>query len=484
MQTAMKQNSLFFFVAAVASMVACEKLDIVEKASNEIIQDGVRTVVFKAVMGGESATPGSKAVIDLNDGGKPQNFWEDGDEITVYTQADGDSGKPSGYTFSTTLLSNSTSATFTYTGEGCSSGNYLAIYPASGKRDVNFTGTGDIYKMAQVDVPSSQTLVAGSFDRSTMVMTAYAPEGSTTLNFKNAVALIKFRVSDSDVVSGKFVVDDADAISGRFRADLSTVAPYDPVLTDYGQATHSFVDFTIDGSTPFSTGTDYYVAVRPTTLTSVFKVYLNGKLVKSLPVAKLAEFARNKIYNLGTLSVPSSPVEKILDFNFNITPQEGWPTSENSATRADGGMACTYVLGGSNYGFVLADPKSAGGSKIYWSTNATASYGYRIVFVAEKRYMGLPAISGYKLTHITCVSTQLNDGAASTAPKMGVVTGIVTASETPEYVTGGDVKTWAKGNNHNSYDYSLSGTSDNTMYYLYATVKGAIRSVSLTYEPV
>lgn len=476
----MNTGRYILFAMAALAFASCEK-SIEQEAGNEPVGE-VGTIIFSATLDGKA--PDSKAVIGTNpETGKPLNFWENGDEITVYSQGKGDSGTHDGYTFSTSLGANASSADFTYTGDGWVDGSaYMAIYPATGRRTVNFTGEGEIYKMAAVDVPHSQTLVANSFDRSAMVATAYSTDN--TFAFKSAVALLKFRVSDSDVVSGKFVVDDADAISGRFRADLSTVAPYDPVLTDYGQATHSFVDFTIDGSTPFSTGTDYYVAVRPTTLTSVFKVYLNGKLVKSLPVAKLAEFARNKIYNLGTLSVPSSPVEKILDFNFNITPQEGWPTSANSETRADGGMTCTYVLGGSNYDFVLADPKSASGSNIYWSTNATASYGYRIVFASEKRYMGLPAISGYKLTHITCVSTQLNDGAASTTPKMGVVTGIVTANETPEYVTGGDAKTWAKGNNHNSYDYSLSGTSDNTMYYLYAAVKGAIRSVSLTYEPV
>ena len=129
----MKRNRLFIFVAAVAAMAACTKTADPENASNEYIVDGVRTVVFKAVMGGV-ATPDSKAVLDLNDKSKPQTFWENDDEITVYTSADY-SGSVAmsmrGYEFSTDLVSNSTSATFTYTGDGCTSGDYLAIYPAA-----------------------------------------------------------------------------------------------------------------------------------------------------------------------------------------------------------------------------------------------------------------------------------------------------------------------------------------------------------------
>lgn len=475
----MKHRRYFLFAAAVAALLACEKVDTPADDSPEKA-DG--SVAFKAVIGSDNV---SKAVLELNGSSKPQTFWENGDQITVYS-GNGDSGSKEGCNFSTSLVSNSTSAEFTYTGEGWTSGTgYLAIYPAAtAARTVNFTGDGDIYKMAAVDVPSSQTLVAGGFDKSAAVLTAYST--GSTLNFKNAVALLKFQVSDAGIVAGKIIVDDDDKISGRFRADLGTTSPYEPTLNDYsvtGVVQYNFVDFSLGGSA-LAVGTDYYVAVRPTVLTSGFKVYLNGNLVKSFTSSQVGELVRNKIYNLGTLTIPASPAEKVLDFDFTCAPLDGWPTAANAATRADGGMQCTYPLYGTDYTLVLADPSGATGSNIFWSNNSTASYGYRLAFAAQYRYLGLPAIPGWKLTHVTCVSSQLNAGAKSTKPKVGVVAGIVGASETPEVVTGGDEQTWAAGNYHQAYHYPLSGTSVNTMYYLYASVKGALASVSATYVPV
>ena len=226
----------------------------------------------------------SKAVLDLNGSSKPQTFWEDGDAINVFSSGNGDSqSNVIGYEFSTSLGANSTIADFSYAGDDFVSGDkYFATYPyRTNKRGVNFTGSSDTFRMAGLQIPSSQTLVAGSFDKNAALSVAFADGGSTSLVFKNATALIKFRVSDDDVVSGRIKVDDADAISGTFRADIATDTK-ELSLETYGQPTSSTVEFTIDGATPLSTGTDYYVAVRPTSLTSTLKIYLNEILVKTI----------------------------------------------------------------------------------------------------------------------------------------------------------------------------------------------------------
>lgn len=462
----MKQISSFLFAAAlVLSAAACEGVKGPE---------GARTVTFEATAGNET-----KAVLDRNSAGNPQIFWEDGDQITVYTQADGDSGNQRGYEFTTSLGSNATSATFTYTGEGCAEGNYLAIFPAaSAKRAVNFTGSGEIYKMASVDVPSSQNLVAGSFDRTAAVMTAFAPAGSRTLHFKNAVALLKFRVSGNDIVSGSIVADASDILTGRFRADLDISSPYLPVLTTYAQgSTCNYVEFTVDGSTPLVPDTDYYVAVRPTDLTDGLKVYLNGALVKTLTASQAPVLERSMIYNLGTLSAPTGPKSLELTFDFSVDPLSGWPTDQNKAEypHKEGGMECIYPLGGVDYSFVLADCGGATNTsaQLFWHTSTKA-----LVFNAQKRYLGFPALDGYKLTKVACYKKS-----GATDSKFEIVKSISPNTDHPadtEIVA--EPQVW--NTNDKTYVYYLTGTKEATRYYLYALVKGSVSSLTLTYEPV
>ncbi len=473
----MKNNRYFLFAAAILVLASCVKeAPLTNTPQND--EQAEATITFKASM------PETKAVMGVNDDNQPQVFWENGDQITIYSEGVAVNSKETGFVFTTSLTDNATSATFSYTGTGFDTGDYMAIYPASTEaRQANFTGEGDIYKMAAVDVPNTQKLVAGSFDKSAAVMTAFAPEGSTALSFKNAVALLKFQVSDANVKYGSIVVNSADHISGRFRADLSTTEPYEPVLSPYnagGVIQYNFVDFSLGGSA-LATGTDYYVAVRPTALTSGLKIYLDGILVKSFTAAQVAELKRNKIYNLGTLAVPAAPAEKVLNFDFTCAPLDGWPTTAD--TRTTKGLECVYPLYGTNYSLVLSDLKNAKSPNIYWSESSTASYCYRIVFAAQLRYLGLPAIPGWKLSHVICSSAQLNSSTGSTKAKVGIVSNVVDQASDPTYVTGGELRTWAAGNKHERYDYALSGTAANTMYYLFASVKGALAYVSATYVP-
>ena len=138
--------------------------------------------------------------------GIPPTFWSSGDKISVFSS--GQTGSPLlGYEFFTTLDSSTSSK--------------------EDKRAVNFTAQpdnrnpknyeGNAYRIAQVEIPSSQILNAGGLDRNAMAMVAYAKE-TADLDFKNAVALVKFKVTDSDIVSGQ--ISAADKISGIYRADI------------------------------------------------------------------------------------------------------------------------------------------------------------------------------------------------------------------------------------------------------------------------
>ena len=474
------KKTIFILSAASLMLAACTQ----EMVSQEPVVAVPGPTSFTASV---ELDPDSKAVLGLNGASKPQTFWENGDAISIYSSNDTDLSAAVGHKFVTTLGANATEAEFVLDGESTAlpSGDYLATYPyRSAARGVNFSVSP--YRVAAVDVPNAQTLVAGTYDKKACPMVAFCEEGSSTFSFKNSAALLKFRVSESSIVAGRIEVDAADKISGRFRAAVDETTHIPNLVTYTGQTYYNYINFTIDGSTALATGTDYYVAIRPTALTSDLKIYLNGNLVKSINASQLAAIERNKIYNLGTLSTPATPAEKKLFFDFTVdVPDDSWPTAKSQkATNQAGGLECSYWLYGTEYKITLADCAGAGGQQIFWSQ--TNTYGHRIVYNAAERYVGTPAIEGYKLVHITATSSRLDntDESATLEPRIGITSNIVKTKETPTYVTGGDLRTWAAGNNHEAYDYSLSGTAGNTKYYLYAKVKGAIQTLFLTYIPI
>ena len=480
----MKTNRLFIYAAALMMTAACAKEVAPETMAPEADNAPEYAVSFTAYT--ENA-PELKATLGTSTSGMPQTFWEDGDLISVYSSANMSTSARSSYLFSTSLEQNSASATFGYNGEDFQpSGKYMAIYPhRDGTRAVNFTaqpyGTdpslfpyeGDAYRMAVVDVPASQTMVAGGFDRTSMVMTAVT-ENTSELHFKNAVALVKFKVSDP-VQSGQIASPDA-LISGRFRADI-TAADMIPHLVDYRQATAQTVDFVAASGETLAPGTEYYVAVRPTDLPNGFMVYINGKVVKSYTAEQVPAFERSKIYDLGTLTVPAPSVEtKTLDFDFTIAANmTGWHTSKTpGGAEASDLLKVPYAIDGVTYEFICANPLEATMGFPYY--NGTA------VFIGKYRFLGLPVIEGYCLTSVTVVN---GSSKANGSRAVGVTTTLAkqdgSTENGQEFVAGGETKPLS-GDAGTSVSFNLSGTKAGTMYYLRnATIDTIISSMRLIY---
>lgn len=463
---------------AFLSAAACVKNEVVPE-ENGILQTSGCKVSFTAYTESDGASAaGTKATIELNSSGKPQTFWEDGDVISVYSSGQGMKNSKTGYLFTTVLAQNSSSAVFDYVGNDFLKGDYIAIYPhTEAARIVNFEQNaqsatnspayeGTAYRMAQVSVPASQTLVEGGFDRSAMVMTAYA-SGSDAFSFKNAVALVKFKVSGSDVVSGKIVAP-GSAISGTFRADILSEDTR-PVLTDYGKTVYYYVNFSTGNDKALTPGEDYYVAVRPADLPEGFEIYLNGILVKKFPSETLSGFQRNKIYNLGTLAVPEPAVTKTLSFDFSSNPN-GWPESgAPTGLEASDIQKVYYPLNGVYYEFLLANPLNASISFPYYKTSSG-------LYLSNYRYLGLPALRGYKLTSVIFTNASESQ---STSRKLGVASTLGISSGEPEYVAGGEALVASEAK---SYDFDLFGTRTNTVYYLHSHGKPTVISnVTLTY---
>lgn len=458
------KKTVYLFLAAAMTVAACTA-----EPAPQSVTPGPTT--FTVTL---EENPATKATLGLNASAKPQTFWENGDAISVFTSADGTNPSGKSYKFSTTLGANATSAEFSFDDEGeFGSGSYFASYPyRNHTRGVNFTA----FRMAGNIIPNTQTLVAGDFDKNAMLAVAYTESGNS-LAFKNAVALIKFRVAESDIVAGRIEVDEGDAISGTFRADFVPATGEVSLETYTGAASYNFVNFSLGGGTPLSTDTDYYVAVRPLTLTSDLKIFLNGKLVKSINASKLASLQRNRIYNLGTLSTPAAPAQLVLPFDFSGAALSGWPTADKWKT-SPGELDCTYPLYGTSYHFFLTDCGNASQARVAWVANG-------LVLYTTWRYVGLPAIAGYKLVKVKGTMSLGTNAKRKAAIVKNVVADNTagTIAELHEFVTGGESTGWT--DNGKVYTFNLSGTEANTMYYFLCTnTSVGVSDLTLTYEPM
>ena len=473
----MKTNRIFLYAAALMMAVACGKEAPVEPVipdedtNGEVVVTPQPEYAVSFTAYTEDA-PDSKATIGTNSNNKPQTFWEDGDVISVYSSANMSTSLRSSYLFSTSLNQNSSSATFGYNGDDFEPGEkYMAIYPhREGTRVVNFTAQpenpdpasakyeGDAYRMAMVVIPQSQNLVAGGFDKTAAV--AVAVSDGSSLHFKNATALIKFQVEGTDILTGSVVA--SDPITGTFRCDI-LASDGTPMMMTYTQPNSTRLDFSINSTTPLSPATDYYVAVRPTDLSDGFEFYLSGVLIKKYEIEK---FERNKIYDLGTLKIPEGVVvenTKKLVFGFQNAPAsaglDSWlKTNAPADIDKSAQVACTYVLDGEKYEFILTNPLEASKNFPYFNTNRLT--------IPTQRYVGLPVVEGYKLTEVSFL-------AHTVGTKIGIATEVATSTNDPTFVEGGTAQ---------KVDYfNLTNTAADTRYWIKAYGAYALYSLTLTY---
>ena len=151
---------------------------------------------------------------------------------------------------------------------------------------------------------------------------------------------------------------------------------------------------------------------------------------------------------LGTNQVCRADDELTFDFGSSVT---GWPTSSSAGNYS-------YTLSKTDYTFAL-------GANVY--CNST------YLMLKYTTSLGLPAISGKKLTKVVVT----NSSGCSTSTRVG----ISSSSSSASYISGGDYQTYSTTSS--DYTYDLTGTSDNTMYYLYITNKNCqITKIVLTYS--
>lgn len=173
---------------------------------------------------------------------------------------------------------------------------------------------------------------------------------------------------------------------------------------------------------------------------------------------------------------------KTLTFDFSGDPLEGWPDTDNWQD-GPGNKTCTYPLEGVDYEFLLTDVGNASKARVAW---VKAKGG--LVLFATWRYVGLPALEGYKLIQVSGVMCLTKSGTR----KAGIVKGVPETNKnedgsgkdlvtTHEFVTGGESMGWT--DNGVTYTFNLTGTEANTRYYYMCTGAGVgVSKLELVYE--
>lgn len=203
------------------------------------------------------------------------------------------------------------SATFTILEEGATfSGNrFMAACPAEPAGKASWDAGGKTIKWLWLK--DEQSPVAGSYDPAAHIAVAYT-EG-TDLNFKNACALLKFKVASEDV--SEVVVyttgggENTLYLSGNFDVDMSDQNNYKFSRTSGdGSWGGNFVKIKAADGAYLENGKTYYMTCLPTTAVLNLEVVINVVRQTIRTTSAAVEIKRNDVLDLGDVA----PVEKTL----------------------------------------------------------------------------------------------------------------------------------------------------------------------------
>lgn len=200
------------------------------------------------------------------------------------------------------------SATFTILEEGATfSGNrFMAACPAEPAGRASWDAGGKTIKWLWLK--DEQSPVAGSYDPAAHIAVAYT-EG-TELNFKNACALLKFKVAGENVSEVCVYTTGGGSerlvLSGNFNIDMES--PFAISTSGDGYATQGYVKVVAAEGTYLENGKTYYMTCLPTTAVLNLEVVASGIRQTIRTTSAAVEIKRNDVLDLGDVA----PVEKTL----------------------------------------------------------------------------------------------------------------------------------------------------------------------------
>ena len=476
--TAMKTNKIFsgalFSALALVLLCSCSK-GIKEEAAAEPSGDvlactaGVTApetrVEFGALSAGVrpltwSATGEAVWVGEFKDGAHSQHTTSTGYEV--------DAMDASKAVFQYSLEADAEAATY----------DYAVIYPSVRSFSTQFEShAGKIsYGM---DASVVQTPTASGPDSDCMVLTAVSSghgsqQGHVDLSFEHQTAYGRMTFKNFPALAGGETLDlvtvttpSGKNLTGRRWQDIATGD-----ITPHSATPFNYAKISAENLTPNTTSFDVWFSCFPVDLAVDEVLTVTAKT--SLYTYEY-DITLNKAFSLTKGAVSAFTVDwakkKKLSFDFSGSPLDGWPTESGTAA-----VNCVYPLNGVDYTFVLTADGTANKTFPRWKE------GTGLVFT-RYRYIGLPAIDGYKLVKIVATNADVAEE-SSKRGRAAVTSQVYSTGAAPsEYVTGGEYQTWSA---LTDYTYNLSGTSANTVYYLVGlqTYGTMMKALTLTYEKV
>ena len=285
-------------LSLVLSMMACNKIE-EEAAENNEPSNVVKLVpmTFSASYsyGGVDDDEATKTILD-----GLSIKWKAGDRVAVFD--DVDSSTPHEFT------ANSDGATTSFTGSvNAGAVKFFAVYPYSAAQNCNENSFNeketDFEGYLNVNIPSVQRPVAGSFDPDAAVMVAYSDAISKKFSFKVPFALAKFKVDYDNVYSVSFTSDKrmTGSLKTNMKAD-GNIGLADGDLDKYTTLTIKNAD-----NSPFIKGESYYAVMRYRTGKNkypIFKATIGNLecLYAEKEASDSVGMARASINNLGTFT--------------------------------------------------------------------------------------------------------------------------------------------------------------------------------------
>ena len=296
-----KMRKFYSFIIAALAVIAAASCN--KELQDVPQQSGGEDMTFTAYTDGAD----TKTALD----GKLSK-WVSGDAITVLNSR-------GGCEFTTT--DEGARATFINTASPLMGDGFMAVYPAEYADHKYVADPAE--KTVKAHIPTWQQAVAGSYNSKAAVAVAYTEKEEASLQFKNAVALLKFRVKNDNVSHVTFFSNAGEAISGDVEVALnkdntlkSVTCLETPVTenVDGVETTENkFMTYTElyayqdDEHLFFTVGEDYYIAVAPQTFSQGYGIEFSFDGNKDAKF-KVKEYTKgsvtlqaNVIYDLGEL---------------------------------------------------------------------------------------------------------------------------------------------------------------------------------------
>ncbi len=270
----MKKLSIFTAAALMLAAVSCNK-EAAPIAEPEQGTPAVQKITFTAYADNGADT---RTILDGND-----IKWAAGETIYVF-----DGTAPRAFTSTNT----EEAAIVTFEGEAAEAETYTAVFPAA-------TMTGSTINAT---IPVYQTATAGSFDPKSNVAVAVSgtdPNDPTLLQFKNAGAVVKFQLTDTDIAKVRLDAIGGEKLAGKAAITLNSENL--PVVAMSSDAESCVILKPSTGN--FAASTTYAIAIAPGTYAQGFKLTLfkaDGKF-KSFSNKNTQTLARNSMMDFGTI---------------------------------------------------------------------------------------------------------------------------------------------------------------------------------------